>query len=113
MKADQHHFLSLLGRPPTRLGVDEVAWLLNCKPHDVSVLVAARLLPTLGNPPPNGTKYFSTAEVLELAADKAWLEKITKCVCRHWQKKNARKKSQQSGHGNNSTVVQMIAASDA
>src|SRR5688500_1421268 len=92
MREDQDRFLALLGHPPARLTVEQTAWVLNCQVHDIPVLVAARLLRPLGNPPPNGIKYFSTAEVLELTKDRSWLAKITNTVCRHWQQKNARKK---------------------
>jgi hypothetical protein len=51
----------------------------------------------LGNPPPNGCKYFSTAEVLELAKDRSWLAKITNTLSQHWRKKNARKKDRVTG----------------
>lgn len=94
MRDDQHQFLSLLGRPPARLTVEQTAWVLNCQSHDIPILVAARLLRPLGNPPANGIKYFSTAEVLELAQDKSWLVKVTNTVCAHWQKKNALKRAQ-------------------
>lgn len=92
MREDQGRFLALLGQPPARLTVEQAAWVLNCQPHDVPILVAARLLRPLGNPPPNGTKFFSTQEVMELAKDRSWLAKITNTVCLHWQKKNAQKK---------------------
>jgi hypothetical protein len=65
--------------------------VLNCQSHDIPVLVAARLLRPLGHPPPNGTKYFSTAEVVELTRDRGWLAKITNTVCQHWKTKNAHK----------------------
>ena len=92
MRDDQHRFLSLLGQPPARLNVEQAAWVLNCQPHDVPVLVAAKLLKPLGNPPQNGTKYFCTKEVLELSRDEKWLNRMTLGIYQHWQKKNARKK---------------------
>ena len=54
MSEDQHQFLSLLGHLPARLTVEQAAWVLNCQPHDLPVLIAARLVKPLGNPPPNG-----------------------------------------------------------
>jgi hypothetical protein len=44
-------------RLPARLTVEQVAWVLNCQPHDVPILVAARLLKPLGSPPPNSVKF--------------------------------------------------------
>lgn len=92
MRAEHIQFLSLLGRPPARLTAEQTAWILNCQSHDIPVLIGNRLLRPLGNPPVNGIKYFSTAEVLELAQDKSWLVKVTNTVCLHWQKKNALKR---------------------
>lgn len=39
MKEEQNQFLSLLGKLPARLTAEQVAWVLNCQPHDVPVLV--------------------------------------------------------------------------
>jgi hypothetical protein len=41
--------------------------VLNCGAHDIPVLVAARLLKSLGNPPQDGVKFFASVEILELA----------------------------------------------
>jgi len=85
--------MSLLGQLPARLSVEQAAWVLNCQPHDVPVLIASRLLKPLGNPAPNSIKFFATTEVLELAKDRTWLAKVTATVNAHWHKMNARKKS--------------------
>lgn len=90
MRDDQHRFLSLLGQVPARLTVEQTAWVLNCQPHDVPVLVAARLLKPLGTPQPNSVKYFAAAEILEISKNHAWLSKLTVTLSRHWQKKNRR-----------------------
>jgi hypothetical protein len=87
MKEQQNQFLRLLGQLPTRLNAEQVAWVLNCQPHDVPVLVAARLLKPLGNPQPNSVKYFAALEVLELARDRAWLARMTNALNHHWQEK--------------------------
>jgi len=92
MKEEQNQFLSILGQPPVRLTVEQTAWVLNCQLHDIPVLVAERLLRPLGSPPPNGTKFFATSEVLELSRDRSWLARITNTVTKHWQSKNAAKK---------------------
>ena len=93
MKEEQNQFLRLLGQPPGRLTAEQAAWVLNCQPHDVPILVAARLLKPLGNPPANSVKFFATLEVLELVKDRAWLGKVTNALNQHWQKKNAAKRS--------------------
>ena len=91
MREDQHRFLTLLGQLPARLTAEQAAWAINCQPHDVPILVAARLLKPLGNPQPNSVKYFATVEVLELTKDRAWLAKVTNAVSQHWKQKNQQK----------------------
>jgi hypothetical protein len=92
MRDDQHRLLTLLGKLPARLNAEQAAWVINCQSHDVSVLVAARLLKPLGNPPANGVKYFSTEELLDLIKDRSWLAKVSNTIYQHWHKQNARKK---------------------
>jgi hypothetical protein len=102
MREDQHKFLMVHGQLPARLTVEQVAWVLNCQAHDVPILVAARLLKPLGNPPPNGIKFFATVEVAELSKDKAWLTRATQAVNLYWRNQNLRKKSraaQEAQHG--------------
>ncbi len=94
MKDDQLRFLSLMGQLPVRLNAEQAGWVLNCQPHDIPALVNARLLKPLGNPSPNSTKYFATADVLEMTKDRGWLVKVSNTICQHWQHQNARKKEQ-------------------
>jgi hypothetical protein len=91
MNDEQRQFLSLLRQPPARLTVEQTAWVLNCLPGDIAVLVAARLLKPLGNPLPNGTKYFGGAELLQLAGDRAWLARVTSALQQYWLAKNRRR----------------------
>jgi len=96
MRDDQHKFLLLLGQLPARLTAEQAAWVLGCQPHDVPILVTARLLKPLGNPPQNGIKFFATTDLLELAKDRAWLAKMTHTISQHWQKRNTRQKARAS-----------------
>jgi hypothetical protein len=91
MKDDQHRFVSLCGQMPARLTTEQAGWVLNCQPHDIPVLISSRLLMPLGNPAPNGTKYFATADLLKAAKDRSWLIKMT-AINSHRQKQNDRKK---------------------
>jgi len=91
MNDEQRQFLSLLAQPPARLTADQTAWVLNCQVHDIPILVAARLLKPLGNPPANGIKYFGSAEVLDLGKDRAWLTKATNAIHQYWRAKNLRR----------------------
>ena len=50
-------------RLPVRLNSSEVALLLGFQEHDISALVAARLLAPLGKPAANAPKYFAAVEV--------------------------------------------------
>ena len=93
MKEEQNQFLRLLGQLPARLTAEQVAWVLNCQPHDVPVLVAARLLKPLGNPRANSVKFYATLELLEQVKDRTWLAKVTNALNQYWQKKNAKKKT--------------------
>jgi hypothetical protein len=93
MRDDQNQFLRLLGQLPARLTAEQAAWVLNCQPHDVPALVAARLLKPLGNPPPNGIKFFATDILLEQTKDQNWLMRVTSTINLHWHNKNANKKT--------------------
>lgn len=78
------------GQLPARLTAQQAGWVLNCQPHDVPVLVAARLLKPLGNPAPNSIKYFAASDVMELAKDRKWLMRMTSAVNQNWHNRNAR-----------------------
>jgi hypothetical protein len=67
--------------------------VINCQSSDVPILVAARLLKPLGNPPPHSVKYFAASELLEQVQDRTWLAKVTNVLNQHWQKRNAAKKN--------------------
>jgi hypothetical protein len=72
---------------------EQAGWVLNGQPHDIPALIQSRLLKPLGNPPPNGIKYFFMADLLELAKDRAWLVKMTAAINQHRHRQNSRKKS--------------------
>jgi hypothetical protein len=107
MSDEQHEFLRLLGQMPARLTVEQTAWVLNCQPHDVPILVAARLLKPLGDPPPYAVKFFATVELVELIKNRTWLGKITNAVNQHWQKKNLRKKSRPLNNSQNGQMSRL------
>jgi hypothetical protein len=91
---------------PGRLTAEQAAWVLNCQPHDVPILVAARLLKPLGNPSPYNVKFFAASELLEQVEDRVWLAKVTNTVNQHWQRKNAAKKNgAEPGLGNGSVSL--------
>jgi hypothetical protein len=89
MREEQHQFLRLLNQLPARLTAEQAARVINCQPHDVPILVAARLLKPLGNPPSHSVKFFAASELLEQVKDRSWLAKVTNALNQHWQKRNA------------------------
>ena len=89
MNDNQYRFMTILAHPPARLLSEEVALALNFQPHEIPILVAAKLLKPLGNPRPNCVKYFWTVEILELAKDRNWLSRAANVIYGHWQTKNA------------------------
>lgn len=78
-------------RLPGRLNSTETALLLGFQEHDISALVAARLLAPLGKPAPNAPKYFAAVVVEALARDCEWLGQATKALAKYWFLKNHRK----------------------
>ena len=85
--------MGLLGQLPARLTAEQAAWVINCQPSDVPILIGARLLKPLGNPLPSSVKFFAASELLEQVQDRTWLAKITNALNQHWQKRNAAKKN--------------------
>ncbi len=80
-------------RLPGRLNSTEAALLLGFQEHDISALVAARLLAPLGKPAPNAPKYFAAVEIETLARNCEWLGQATKALAKYWLLKNHRKTS--------------------
>jgi hypothetical protein len=111
MRDDQQQFLRILGQLPARLTAEQAARVLNCQPHDVPALVVARLLKPLGNPPPNGIKFFATADILELTKDRNWLVRVTSTINQHWHKKNAGKKNRLTISSPNGQATELQAVS--
>jgi hypothetical protein len=75
-------------RLPARLTAKQTADLLNFELHDIPILIKHKLLKPLGNPAPNGHKWFSAKEIQELASDEKWLSTATRMISRHWKVKN-------------------------
>ena len=84
-------------RMPARLTADEAAARLGFQPHDIPVLVGAKLLKPLGRCNRlNSPKYFATVSIEESASDVQWLSKATDAIKRNWRIRNDRKQKQQS-----------------
>jgi hypothetical protein len=91
MNPETQQFLNLTTKP-ARLNSEQTAWLLGFMVHDIPILVAKKLLSPIGDPPPNGVKYFATSEMEQLKSDRKWLARATSSIHRHWKDKNRRKK---------------------
>ena len=76
---------------PARLMAAQVSKLLNCSTDDVAILVSTGKLRALGRPKPNAVKYFSSIELINLLADREWLDEVTKTIGQYWRRKNARR----------------------
>ncbi len=103
--------MMLLGQLPARLTAEQAAWVLNCQPHDIPPLVAARLLKPLGNPSANSVKFFATAELLEAIKDRHWLVRVSTTIYQHWHKKNSSQKNRLTVSTSNGHVPELAAAS--
>ena len=69
-------------RLPARLDVGQTAELLGFMEYEIQVLVRFKLLRPLGEPAPNGRKFFSSVEIHSLAENRQWLDKATRMVSR-------------------------------
>lgn len=97
MQNEQYQFLNTKGRLPARLTGEQAAWVLNCHPHDIPVLVQAGLLKPLGDSVQDIPHYFATAGVLETAKSRIWLDEMTATIDTHWQKQRAKKRLRPAG----------------
>jgi hypothetical protein len=99
---------------PARFQIEEAAWYLGFAPHDIAILVKRGLLKPLGNPPPNGGKYFAVAVLMELHEDVNWLTRASNAIVEHWRSQNAsrskhsreKSSSQQRGTGTSASTWQ-------
>lgn len=72
---------------PARLTVEVVAPILGTTVEGVYILSSLKLLKPLGHPRRNCTKYYSRSYILRLAADDAWLGRMTDALVSHkWDK---------------------------
>ena len=90
MHPERQQFLNLR-RAPARLNAEEAAWFLGFLPHEIPVLMSAKLLKPLGTPAANGCKYFPATDLESLRDDPKWLAQASNAIVRHWRDKNNRK----------------------
>jgi hypothetical protein len=87
MSPRQAEFLNLRCLP-ARLNVEEAAWYLGFSPTDIPILVAKNLLKPLGDPAPNGVRYFARPDLDQLISDAKWLDKASAALIKHWHERN-------------------------
>jgi hypothetical protein len=75
---------------PARLSACEAAKLLGFAEHDIQILMGTGKLTPLGDPAPNAPKWFAAIEMIQLAADRDWLNRATREVSKYWRQKRER-----------------------
>jgi transposase-like protein len=78
---------------PARYTVERIARRLDCTVESVYVLTRRRLLKPLGNPPPNGTKYYAAVYIERLCQDEAWLARMSDALVKYKWDKNHQKEA--------------------
>jgi len=79
MDPERRDFLNLRS-PPGRITVPEAAYKLGFEPDHVFILINAKMLKPLGDPPSGAMKYFLWSEIEELKNNKRWMAKATEFV---------------------------------
>ena len=92
MNSQQEQFLNLKTLP-ARLKVEEVAWYLGFKPHELTILMSEGILKPLGRPQVTGVKHFSSVALEELRRDQKWLARASDCIVKYWKSRNEMKKA--------------------
>jgi hypothetical protein len=87
MSNEEFQFLNLR-HWPARLNAEQTALVLNCRLHDIWVLISEGLITPLGKPAQNGKKYFETKAILEATQDRRWLIKATEAIRIAWKTRN-------------------------
>lgn len=83
----------LLRRLPFRLSAEESAQMLNFHDTDsIGVLIAARMMKPLGNPPKGAPVWFATSTIVKYGNDLDWLDRATKTLRDNIRAKNAKKR---------------------
>lgn len=91
MSNEQRSFLSL-PRYPGLISLLEACWLLGLVEHQGRILVAkGHLVPAGKRRRPRKARLFVSTYILELAADRDWLNKARDILSLHWEESNFRK----------------------
>jgi hypothetical protein len=103
-------------RLPGRIVEDQAGALLGFNDYEMKLVARHDLVIPLGRPAPNARKYYCTAEILALAADRAWLDKATRVISKAVREKNSRSQGRTPAprrfSSSAKTVAVMAAASE-
>ena len=69
---------SWVTRLPGRIRIQEVGKILGFTDYEIRFLVAKNHLKPLANPNERQTKYFLTADIIELVHNRSWYERATR-----------------------------------
>lgn len=84
MSNEQRSFLSL-PRYPALISLIEACWLLGLVEHQGKILVTRGMLVPAGKRRRRKGRLFVSAHILELAADREWLNKAKDTLSVHWE----------------------------
>jgi hypothetical protein len=87
-----------LRRLPGRLTYEQVAAIGGFEPHQIPILVAAKLIPPLGEPPTNARKFFARDDILARVSDARWLARASDALVDHWAQRNHGKAKRKFAH---------------
>lgn len=87
MSHEQRNFLSL-PRFPVLISLLESCWLLGLAEHQGKILVASGLLIPAGKRRRRKGRLFISGYILELANDRAWLNKARDTLSAYWERGN-------------------------
>jgi hypothetical protein len=104
MRDDDFRLLSL-PRLPGRLDSEQAAAVLGFRPHDLPVLIKAKLLRTLGNPTQQAVKFYCSAEVEKAAKDANWLNRASRTVYSFWENQNRQRRARSRHRFRNSGIT--------
>ena len=87
MNPERRDFLNLHTKPG-RFTSEEAAWFLGFHPHEIPMLMGAKLLRPLGRPAENGCKYFGIVDLEKLKQDSTWQAKASDAIVKYWKDRN-------------------------
>lgn len=98
MTSEAFRFLELPIKPAI-VGLREGRWVLGLSADSVGILVRAQKLPVASGHNGGNQYFFHTATLIELGADKQWMNEAIAIIRKHNQKKNKAAKHRKANGG--------------